>query len=600
MLETLREQRRNKFIYGILGVIIVVFVLFFGPQSSGFLTGSATWAGRVDGREISDANLLSAMERYTGRQRGRLSDQDFMNRKRTTLQDIALVHLLARRAEGAGLAVSQEEVRCYIVGWHDDYHVDGEPICRRFAPESRVRLTNYDYMFYSEEGIFSKSYTQDVRGAFGQSVGDYEAYKRDELLALHYLDWLAAGIVPSREVVLDVFERRNTKVDLEYVSLDPAQLTGADISDAEAEAWAAGRSAEIEAKYNANPAAYATEAQVKLSRIYLRKPGADDAAGLEEARKKYETALKRTRDDKEDFSKVVEELTELDREKESKGDMGFRTADTIAADIFDAVKDKAAGEIVGVEQSFAFNVIRVDESKPAGNRPLPDVRLEIAKELMKAERTASAATTLEARGRRVLELAATQTLDEAVRAEASEWSASRGGGEGSGEAPAGATLKSGTTGAFAREGKAQSFGTFRLPAPPADQVQGIGKSRELVRIAFALTKEQPLHPTVIDVEGVPYIVRLKERTEAANPPKAQELREVEAELRTELIEQILGSPESRLRLLVHDAAGQPEMPPYLQRVLDDAEKDGSFVINEKAFRLDPSLTIPAAGSGSGG
>jgi hypothetical protein len=95
MLEALREQRRNKVILIILGVIIVVFVVFFGPQSSGYTTKSDTWAGKAAGEEISDSELRATVERWRQRDSERLSNEKFAELRKGTLDDIALVLLLA-------------------------------------------------------------------------------------------------------------------------------------------------------------------------------------------------------------------------------------------------------------------------------------------------------------------------------------------------------------------------------------------------------------------------------------------------------------------------------------------------------------------------
>ncbi len=593
MLEALREQRRNKVILIILGVIIVVFVVFFGPQSSGYTTKSDTWAGKVAGNEITDSELRATVERWRRRDAERQTNEQFAELRKATLDDIALVLLLAERAAQSGITTSPEAIACYIVNWHDDYHKDGKAICRDFAPEYKVQFANvdYDYFYADEEGGFSKEYRDRIAGYFGRSVADYESFKGKELAALQYLAWLNGTLALPPATVLKAYARRNEKVELEYVSLDPAQVVAADVSDSEAESWAAANAAKIEAAYNAPGDAYARPLELKLRRIYIRKPSEGDDAEKAAAKSRYEAALAKTKSG--DFEATVKELTELDREKESGGDMGFRSAENIAAEVFNAVKDKKAGDIATVEQDFAYSIIKVEEVRPAGKKPLAEIKVDIAKSLLKESRTKTAADNLGRRGKRIIELAAvSKSLAEAVEAEAKE----AGGGDGSGEAQ----VKSGSTGLFAREGVGMSYGDFKLPAPPADAVPSVGRSRELMKLAFSLKKEAPLHPTPVLVDGVPFIVRLKDRVAAPNPPAAKDLAQLETELRVQLLETAIGETKQRARLLVHAAAGDAPWSPYLKAILDGAVSGGNYKVNEPLFVVEPEVEVPGAANGSGG
>ena len=593
MLEALREQRRNKVILIILGVIIVVFVVFFGPQSSGYTTKSGDWAGKVAGEEITDSELRATVERWRQNGSERISDEKFAELRKGTLDDIALVLLLAERAAASGITVTPEAISCYIVNWHDDYHKDGKAICRDFPAEYKAQFANvdYDYFYADETGGFSKEYRDRIVGYFGRSVADYETFKGKELAALQYLAWLNGTLAVPPETVMKAYARRNEKVELEYVSLDPAQVTAADVSDAEAATWAEANAAKVEAAYNAPGNDYTRPLEIKLRRIYIRKPSEGDDAEKAAAKARFDAALARAK--AEDFSKVVVELTELDREKESQGDMGFRSAENIAAEVFDAVKDKKAGDITTVEQDFAYSILKVEQVNAAGKKPLAELKNEIAKTLLQESRTKSAADGLGLRGKRILELAAkSKTLAEAVEAEAKE----AGDGEGSGAAQ----VKSGSTGLFAREGVGMSYGDFKLPAPPADAIPSVGRSRELMKLAFTLTKEAPLHPTTILVDGVPFIVRLKDRVAAPTPPAAKDLAQLETELRVQLLETAIGETKQRARLLVHAAAGESAWSPYFKAILDGAIGNGDYKVNEPLFVVEPEVAVPGVANGSGG
>jgi hypothetical protein len=145
-----------------------------------------------------------------------------------------------------------------------------------------------------------------------------------------------------------------------------------------------------------------------------------------------------------------------------------------------------------------------------------------------------------------------------------------------------------------------SYGDFKLPAPPADAIPSVGRSRELMKLAFALTKEAPLHPTTVLVDGVPFIVRLKDHVAAPTPPAAKELAQLESELRVQLLETAIGETKNRARLLVHAAAGDSAWSPYFKAILDGAIGNGDYKVNEPLFVVEPEVAVPGVATGSGG
>ena len=61
MLDILRANQRSVIIYVFFGMIIVVFVVFFGPQSQGCGDGGVAYAARVNGELWSEGNSGTIM-----------------------------------------------------------------------------------------------------------------------------------------------------------------------------------------------------------------------------------------------------------------------------------------------------------------------------------------------------------------------------------------------------------------------------------------------------------------------------------------------------------------------------------------------------------
>lgn len=608
MREFLQQGWVRSILLVLLGVIILVFIFLFGPQSSGFAPGTARWIAKVDGDPILNVSVDAAYQRYRQRfgSNGNLDDAAFLDLQRTLVTNDALVELLSKEAEDLGLAVSEREVQCYIYNWHRGAVVEGERICASFPESYETLYRNYDLPFYQDmEGNFSTSYERDVRVYFGMAVDAYQDVKEQELLAMRYLDLVARGIDVAPEQVQAAWERRNTTVDLEYVRIDGAAAVTGEVTDAELAAWRTENEAAVRAAYDENVADYEEPRQVRIRRIYFRKPSEDDP-GFADAEANFRSVVERVTANGEDFEAVAREVAELDRDRESGGDMGLRTADSLSADLYDATVDMAVGEISEVDQTFAWNIIKLEEEVPARTRPFDEVADEIARQLLTDARREEALAGLTQRAERVLALAANlDSLQAAAEAEAAEQTpaaAEEGGtdeGDDAGEeeaapAPAVTALPVATTGPFARERVNEfaaqlgpEFSGVVLPPPPADTIPGIGASRELVRIAFSLTEDAPLHGEVVEVDGVRYLVRLAARDDAGEMP-ADAFTQLYNELRGALADQIVGANQARIRLL----ADQPgPLSPYLQQLLDAAIDDGRIELRAGAFEVDPVQQI---------
>lgn len=598
----MRQALDNTWVkYGtglVFGIIIVSFVLFFGPQTQGMGPSAATWVAKIGDRTVTNTELASAFERYRrlSSQRDRLDEAAYLEVSRELALNIAAIELLADRAEAAGLAVSDSDLQCFLVNWHRGYSVGGERICSSYPAGYEERFRNYDIVWFTEtDGSFTTFYEETVRNRFQMATEDYESHKERELLARYYLASLAESLTVPPSQVRDVWARRNTTVDLEYIALDPTTAGAVALSDEEVAAWAAANAAAIQSSYDEDPERFAEPRQVRISRIYIQRP-AEDAPDYAEAEARYQEALRRVTEGGEAFDAVAREVSENENEAESGGDMGMRTAETISSDIWELTESMNAGDVQGLEQRYAWNVIKLDEVQEARVRPLDEVRMEIASELANEEARASVAVELEERGARVLELAATaDSLADAAATEAEEATAAQAaamGIAGDGGALLAADgadvdpLTATTTGPFAAERPSPFLAMggapagIEFPPEPADAVPGIGASRELMRIAFQLTADAPLHGSFVEVDGVNYIVRLSERVEAPAEIPAEEFTAIHTQLRDQLVSGAIGDVNQQAALALNMPGA---MSPIITDLLDEALESGDLQLKASFF-----------------
>lgn len=626
MLEALRKQSQNTLIWGAFGVIIFVFIFFFGPQTSGFAPGSRTWAVRVEGHTIYDTQLVRAYERLRDARRDlrRLDDAEFVQLQQQIALDMALVHVLAARAEEAGLAITENEVSCYIVNWHPGYVIDGEPICQQYPENYRAVYRNEHFPYYADGEVLAARYRQAIRSMFAMSIDEYEAYKGRELLALKYLELVGASLGVPRDVVEATYRRRTESVDLEYIRLDPARASVAPVSDADVASWAAANSDAIQSYYDDNVDEFSEPEQVRVRRIHRRKPR---DGSIDEARAEYEGILARAQSGDEDFEALVREFTQFESERDNGGDMGMLPRSDISAELWDLAQEMEIGEVRGLERDAFWNVVKLEDKQPARVRPLDEVRLEIARQLLQEERREEAIASVAQRGERILALAAEgATLEEAAQREADEATealrasmpaptddvpddgdADEDGAEGEDDGeetdedeaaaeddetdalPGVEPFLVSSTGAFAREraGGVIEFNgqSLRTNGQPADDVPGIGTSTALARLAFELSEDAPLHPELVRVGDVDYIVRLNERQAVPDELPEDELATIADELRDELASQLVDPVGARIRLTLHLGAGP--YAPVVEDILQGAVDDGTIKLNGSFFRYDP-------------
>lgn len=583
MLEQMRKQSQNGFLLFGLGIIIFVFIFFFGPQSSGFDPSQRRWVGEAAGETFFDKEVLAAYERYlalTGR-RDRLSEAEFAAVRRAIITDFGASELLAREARRAGLAVSSDELRCYIVNWHSGYSLKGERICRQFPRHYQETYRNFDFLFYSEDGVLRSSYKSEVRARFAMSVEDYEAGKRDQLLALKYLDLLASGVTVSRAEAESIWRRRNETVDLAYVAFDPATVTGPAVDDESASAWALENEAAIIAAYEADRSAYTSPRQVRLRRIFMNAGTSDEER--ETARARYETALERAQAGTEAFEALAREFSDLESERENGGDFGWRSVNEMSRQLAERTETMNVGDVAGVTFDTYYNIIQLEEVREESVRPLDEVRDDIARRLLSDAQRENALRELRDHANTLLALASEGIpLEEALAALR----------ERVGENVLPASVEVRTTGAFARERTGdvlQGFGPngtdFRLPPPPPDRIPGIGTSRTVAREAFLRTEEAPFFAEPVEVEGKLYVIRLQERVVPAEVDETS-LATLVSELAIERADAIVGNQQARLRLLLHDRADS--LGPVTDRLVAAAIASGELRFNEAMLAFDPA------------
>ena len=299
---------------------------------------------------------------------------------------------------------------------------------------------------------------------------------------------LAKEIKPSDAELAKYYEehqeafREPERVGIDYVSYNPKDFAkGGQVSDAD-----------IEQEYNAFKAERYTEPEEVHARHVLLTVARDADDKQRDAVRARATAVLERLKKGEDFAAVAKEVSEDKANKDKGGDLGFIRRGNAEEAFESAAFALQAGELSGVvETRFGFHVIRVDERKAPREKPLAEVRDEIA-ETLRADRARNAAR-------------------DAVFADAE---------------------KASTGTSLAELAKARGL---EVENPPLfaehEEIRGLGFQRELSKAAFATPPGQA--GPVTEVGEALVLFRVREKLQSRVPPLADIRDKVETAIRDE-------------------------------------------------------------------
>jgi peptidyl-prolyl cis-trans isomerase D len=497
MLNYMRRHAQGTTIKILFWIIIAVFILW----GVGSFTGSdSLYAAAVNGESISPKEVrrtATQLEQFYRQLYGeRLTPEvvkslDFKNR---ALDQMINGMLLKQEARRLGFSVTDEEVRASIQGMQG-LNVDG-----RFQREAYFRylraigVTPTEFEAEQRDRLLA----QKIEELIGTSLRSDEPGARElfrfqnEKVNLSFVrvkgSELAKEIKPSDAELAKYYEehqeafREPERVGIDYVSYNPKDFAkGGQVSDAD-----------IEQEYNAFKAERYTEPEEVHARHVLLTlaPDADDKQ-RDAVRARATAVLERLKKG-EDFAAVAKEVSEDKANKDKGGDLGFIRRGNAEEAFESAAFALQAGELSGVvETRFGFHVIKVDERKAPREKPLAEVRDEIA-ETLRTDRARNAAR-------------------DAVFADAE---------------------KAGTGTSLAELAKARGL---EVDNPPLfaehEEIRGLGFQRELSKAAFATPPGQA--GPVTEVGEALVLFRVREKLQSRVPPLADIRDKVETAVRDE-------------------------------------------------------------------
>jgi peptidyl-prolyl cis-trans isomerase D len=142
--------------------------------------------------------------------------------------------------------------------------------------------------------------------------------------------------------------------------------------------------AEIADFYNKNKVRFSTPEKRTASHILFTTKRDAKPAETAAVRAKAEAVLAEVRKNPNDFAKIAKAQSQDPGSAELGGDLGTVEKGAFVKPVEDAIYAQKEGELSGLVQSeFGYHIIKVTSIKPATERPLDEVKPEIAAELKK-------------------------------------------------------------------------------------------------------------------------------------------------------------------------------------------------------------------------
>jgi peptidyl-prolyl cis-trans isomerase D len=488
MLDTLRANSRSVLTYVLFGIIIIVFVISFGPGSRGCGAGgrTETWAAKVNGTAVTpaefDQQYGQLLRIYQQQGAGEMAGLLQARLRQLAMEQVVQRELVEQEAQRQGIVVTDDEVSSAIQAL-PSFQSNGQ----------------FDFDLYKRA----------VSSVYG-SPGNFEARMRRDLAYQKMMALLRDTARVSDDEVKDAWLTESDTVNLEFARF-PIALARTDVkpSDAQVKEFLAQNGPRVEQYYKDNPSRFDRKKRVRARHILVKVSDKASSSEQEAARKKIEALAERIKKG-EDFARVAAEASEDPGSKDRGGELGFFGAGVMAKPFEEAAFRLKPGELSGpVKTQFGWHLIQVEEVQEPEVVSLEKARPEIARDLLEGDLAAKLAR--QKAEETLKKLQGGRSFADALPAE-----------EGKGKKGAEPVKLGGQI------VKPDETGTFTVASAPG--VPRIGSAPDLFADAMKADAGQVL-PKVYETGGGPVVARVKERTHPDLAKFAEKKSDVELRLR---------------------------------------------------------------------
>ena len=242
MLDLMRKHAKNWLMKMILGIIIIVFIFYFGSMGG---RQKAERIAMVDGKPIVYADFQREYQNLVDGYRQRfgqgLTEEMLksLNLKQQALDNLINQAVVFKKAEEMNVKVTDEEVKATILA----------------------------YQGFQSNGAFDQRIYEQTLRANKMTPDEFEEMQRKLLITMKVEDLIQDGVKVSDQEVHDLYRMQNEKINVGFLEISPkAFSSGVKTTPADLEAF-----------LKANEAKFRVPEQVQIK--YLAFMGQDYASG---------------------------------------------------------------------------------------------------------------------------------------------------------------------------------------------------------------------------------------------------------------------------------------------------------------------------------
>ncbi|GAB6062992.1 SurA N-terminal domain-containing protein [Deferrisoma palaeochoriense] len=493
MLNQIRKNVRNPYVQAVLGLIILVFIFFFGW---GVRSQKPAYVAKVNGTEIDLATYQRAYgnlaelyrQAYGERWNARMAKE--LGLARRALDQLIDQALLLQEADRRGIEVTDEELAAAIqaVG---AFQEGGRFSKQRYLQLLDAnRITPLEYEQSTRRELLLRKVEQAIRAQAQVTDAEIEAEYRDRntKARISFVAFRPEAFEPQVEVTDEALaeyyeaqkeqyrtpERRSAR----YVLFAPEAFEkDVEVTDEE-----------IRQEYNWRAGEFAEKEAVRARHILVRLPQNASEDEEKAARERIEKIRKQI-EEGADFAELAKKVSEDPGSKDKGGDLGYFERGKMVPEFEKVAFSLEPGQVSEpVRTPFGYHLIRVEDHREARQKPLEEVRDQIERDI---------------RRRKALELAFTAADN---------------------------TLMDLEDGKVTWEDLAKDHEVKTTPLlAKTEPVPGVAKPEEFREVLFSLEPGQP--GEVLETPQGTYLIALAELKPAEVPPLEDVRDQVEAAYR---------------------------------------------------------------------
>lgn len=201
MLNLMRKHARNWLMKLILGIIIIVFVFYFGSMGD---RQRAERIAMIDGKPIVHADFLreyqTLIDVYRQRFGQGLTDEMIksLNLKQQALDNLVNQAVVLMKAETMNVTVTDEEVKAMILA----------------------------YPGFQRDGAFDQRIYEQALRSNRMAPDEFEKIQRMLLIGMKVEDLIRSGVRVSDQEVQEIYRMQTEKINVDFIEISPKTFTG--------------------------------------------------------------------------------------------------------------------------------------------------------------------------------------------------------------------------------------------------------------------------------------------------------------------------------------------------------------------------------------